>query len=100
MGGLRKVWKLLISQLDRISANDRSVKEECLSRLILIGENSLRRARTQYIEHYHRERNHQGKANGLLFPLPRGPARRRPQGAIPRRERLVALLKYYERRAS
>ena len=81
----------------------RSVKEECLSRLILIGENSLRRALTQYIEHYHRERNHQGKANELLFPLPRvprGPARRRPQGAIRCRERLGGLLKYYERRAS
>jgi hypothetical protein len=46
----------------------RSVKEECLSRLILIGENSLRRALTQYIEHYHRERNHQGKANELYSP--------------------------------
>jgi putative transposase len=78
----------------------RSVKEECLSRLILIGENSLRRALTQYIEHYHRERNHQGKANELLFPLPPGPARRRPQGAIWCRERLGGLLKYYERRAS
>ena len=41
----------------------RSVKEECLSRLIFFGENSLRRALTRYIEHYHRERNHQGKAN-------------------------------------
>ena len=78
----------------------RSVKEECLSQLILFGENSLRRALTQYIEHYHRERNHQGKANELLFPLPRGPARRRPQGAIRCRERLGGLLKYYERRAS
>ena len=78
----------------------RSVKEECLSQLILFGENSLRRAPTQYIEHYHRERNHQGKANELLFPLPWGPARRRPQGAIRCRERLGGLLKYYERRAS
>ena len=78
----------------------RSVKAECLSRLILIGENSLRRALTQYIEHYHRERNHQGKANELLFPLPPGRARPRPQGAIRCRERLGGLLKYYERRAS
>jgi putative transposase len=76
----------------------RSVKEECLSQLILFGENSLHRALTQYLEHYHRERNHQGKANELLFPLPRGPARRRPHGAIRCRERLGGLLKYYERR--
>ena len=78
----------------------RSVKEECLSRLIFFGENSLRRALTQYIDHYHRERNHQGKANELLFPLPRNPARYRPQGAIRCRKRLGGLLKYYARRAS
>ena len=31
----------------------RSVKEECLSTLILFGESSLRRALQQYIVHYH-----------------------------------------------
>src|SRR5438128_2353286 len=46
----------------------RSVKEECLSRLILFGESSLRRALQQYIVHYHAERNHQGKDNRILFP--------------------------------
>src|SRR5215813_2940823 len=39
----------------------RSVKEECLSRLILFGEASLRHALTEYVTHYHHERNHQGK---------------------------------------
>ena len=48
----------------------RSVKEECLSKLILIGEGSLRRALRHYEVHYHEERNHQGKDNLLLFPLP------------------------------
>jgi hypothetical protein len=45
-----------------------------LSRLILFGERSLRRASTEYIAHYHAERNHQGKGNVLLFPQsqPRG----------------------------
>jgi hypothetical protein len=47
----------------------RSVKEECLSRLILFGEHSLRRALQQYVVHYHEERNHQGKKNLILFPL-------------------------------
>ena len=47
----------------------RSVKEECLSRLILFGEASLRHALTQYVEHFHHERNHQGKGNVLLFPV-------------------------------
>src|SRR5215510_9751294 len=46
----------------------RSVKEECLSRLILFGEASLRHALTQYVQHFHYERNHQGKGNVLLFP--------------------------------
>ena len=45
----------------------RSVKQECLSRLILFGEGSLRRALTEFLEHYHAERNHQGK-DLLLFP--------------------------------
>ncbi|MBA3912436.1 MAG: hypothetical protein H0X25_00925 [Acidobacteriales bacterium] len=48
----------------------RSVKEGCLSRLIFFGEPSLRRALSSYVEHYHGERNHQGKGNKLLFPLP------------------------------
>ena len=55
----------------------RSVKEECLSRLILFGESSLRRALQQYIVHYHEERNHQGKENLILFPLKREGARNR-----------------------
>jgi len=46
----------------------RSVKEECLSRIILFGEASLRHALTQYVAHFHHERNHQGKGNVRLFP--------------------------------
>jgi hypothetical protein len=48
----------------------RSVKQECLCHLILFGERSLRKALTQFQEHYHEERNHQGKNNVLLFPAP------------------------------
>ena len=46
----------------------RSVKEECLSKLILCGEVSLQRALNEFIAHFHKERNHQGKENRLLFP--------------------------------
>lgn len=46
----------------------RSVKEECLSKLILFWERSLRRALQQYVEHYNEERNRQGKENLILFP--------------------------------
>jgi hypothetical protein len=41
----------------------RSVKEECLSKVILFGERALRRALNEYVSHYHAERNHQGKGN-------------------------------------
>jgi hypothetical protein len=76
----------------------RSVKEECLSKLILFGERSLKRALHHYEMHYHQERNHQGKDNLLLFPLPLQPLRRK-QGILRCRERLGGLLKYYEREA-
>ena len=77
----------------------RSVKEECLSRLILFGESSLRRALQQYIVHYHEERNHQGKENLILFPT-QTEARKKEDGAVRCRERLGGLLKYYEREAA
>ncbi len=38
----------------------RSVKEECLARMLLFGEGALRHALTQYVTHFHHERNHQG----------------------------------------
>jgi transposase InsO family protein len=76
----------------------RSVKEECLSRVVLFGEASLRHALTQYIEHYHHERNHQGKGNVLLFPVV-SPGTMR-QGPVQCRERLGGLLKYYDREAA
>jgi putative transposase len=76
----------------------RSIKEECLSKLILFGEKSLQRVVSNFLEHYHQERNHQGKDNLLLFPLS---ARRErgSEGAIRCRERLGGLLKYYSRAA-
>jgi len=73
-------------------------KEECLFHLILFGERSLRKALTQFQEHYHAERNHQGKNNVLLFPAPArlAPGRRRGMRC---RERLGGLLRYYSRAA-
>ncbi|MGB7846933.1 MAG: integrase core domain-containing protein [Candidatus Acidiferrum sp.] len=76
----------------------RSVKEECLAKLILFGESSLRRALQQYLLHYHEERNHQGKENQILFPFQT--KARRKEGAVRCRERLGGLLKYYEREAA
>jgi hypothetical protein len=75
----------------------RSIKEECLSKLILFGEKSLQRVVSNYLQHYHRERNHQGKDNQILFPVAVAEANSR--GAIRCRERLGGLLKYYSRAA-
>jgi putative transposase len=76
----------------------RSIKNECLSKLILFGEASLRRAVTQFIQHYHFERPHQGKGNQLLLPSPVPPASRHA-GRIQCHERLGGLLKFYQRAA-
>jgi transposase InsO family protein len=46
----------------------RSAKEECLAKVILFGERSLRRALSECVDHFHTERNHQWKGNVLLFP--------------------------------
>jgi len=71
----------------------RSVKEECLSRVILCGEASLRHALAHYVGHFHHERNHQGKGNVLLFPAVSQDRER--EGPVQCRERLGGLLKYY-----
>src|SRR5205807_760989 len=75
----------------------RSVKEECLSKVILFGEHSLRRALGEYVEHYHAERNHQGRGNILLFP--RGTIIR-PDESVQCSQRLGGLLRYYHRQAA
>jgi hypothetical protein len=71
----------------------RSVKEECLSKIILLGERSLRRALNEFVEHYHAERNHQGKGNVLLFPRDTDV---HSKGLVQCRERLGGLLRLYE----
>ena len=77
----------------------KSVKDDCLSKLILFGENSLRRALHDYLVHYHAERNHQGKGNVLLFPTATQ-AKNRVDGSVHCKERLGGLLKYYHREAA
>ena len=44
----------------------RSIKEECLSRVVPLGERHLRRTLAEFVEHYHGERNHQGLDNELI----------------------------------
>ncbi|MEO7859051.1 MAG: integrase core domain-containing protein [Nitrospirales bacterium] len=75
----------------------KSVKDKCLSKLIFVGEASLRRALRQYLAHYHEERNHQGKGTVLLVPEPLETNHTKP---IRCRERLGGLFHYYYRAAA
>ncbi len=50
----------------------RSLRTECLDRLILFGERRLLRALDEFVAHYHGERNHQGLGNELITPAAAG----------------------------
>jgi putative transposase len=75
----------------------RSIKEECLGKMIFVGQASLRRAIGEYVVHYHGERNHQGLGNALVREQP-------GVGAIDtrvrRRLRLGGMLNYHYRAAA
>jgi len=75
----------------------RSLKYECLDRMIFFGRKSLENAVREYVEHYHAERNHQGLGNELIEPVD-GPES--VAGRIECRKRLGGMLKYYHRRAA
>ena len=75
-----------------------SIRRECLSRVIPLGERHLRQLVNEYLEHYHLERNHQGLGNRLLTPLPAND--NHASAPIRRRERLGGLLNYYHRESA
>ena len=75
----------------------RSITEEALNRMIFMGEASLQYTLTQYLSHYHAERNHQGLGNQLIIPEPDVD---RASGPVNRRERLGGMLSYYYREAA
>jgi transposase InsO family protein len=75
----------------------RSIKEECLSRMILLGERHLRRAVREYALHYHTERNHQGLGNEVIIGSGTTAA---VTGPVACRERLGGLLRHYYREAA
>ncbi len=75
----------------------RSIKDECLNRVVPLGEGHLRRLVFEYVEHYQRERNHQGCDNQLLE---RAPPLVYLKANIRRRERLGGLLNFYYREAA
>jgi transposase InsO family protein len=75
----------------------RSIKEEALAQMVILGEHALSYAIHQYLIHYHTERNPQGLANQLIAPAP---DLRRHSGQVRRHDRLGGLLRYYYRDAA
>jgi transposase InsO family protein len=73
----------------------RSIKLECLDRMIFVGQRSLDQAIKEFVEHYHDERSHQGIGNRLI-------SGEDPQrfGRVRARRRLGGMLSYYHRRAA
>jgi len=74
----------------------RSIKEECLEKLIFVGQASLRRAINEFVSHYHIERNHQGLQNQLIR-ADSGVGNN--TGSVCGRPRLGGMLNYYYRAA-
>lgn len=75
----------------------RSIKEECLSRMMFFGQASLEHAVRPYMTHYHTERNHQGLENRLPWPTSISAL---PHHTVRRRQRLGGMLSYYHRAAA
>jgi putative transposase len=74
----------------------RTIKENCLEQMILLGEDALREAVHEFIAHYHFERNHQGLGNRLIVAT----VAVQKNGRIQRKQRLGGLLNYYYRAAA
>ena len=72
----------------------RSMKSECLDKMIIIGQASLEHAVSEFVMHYHDERPHQGLSNELVRDRSTG------EGVVDMSERLGGLLKYYHRQAA
>ena len=73
----------------------RSIKEECLDRLIPLGDRHFRQAVAEFVSHYHHERPHHGCGNAILAPRRTGATGAR----LRRYPRLGGLLNYYARAA-
>ena len=74
----------------------RSIKTECLDRVVPLGERHLRHLVREFEDHYHTERNHQGIGNELIQPA----ARTDGLGVVRRRQRMGGMLNFYYRAAA
>ena len=73
----------------------RSVREECLSKIIPLSERHLREVLREYVAHYHAERNHQGLENRRIAP-----SNTQGTGDIVPSKRIGGMLNYYYRQAA
>jgi putative transposase len=77
----------------------RSVKEECLNRIVPLGERHLWNTLQEFALHYHGERNHHGLGN-VLIDRGDGPDAQPAHGSVYRRRRVGGILSYYYRSAA
>ena len=75
----------------------RSIRDECLSKVVPLGERHLRQLVSEHVAHYHLERNHQGLGNQLIEHSDQKPTL---AGRVLRRKRLGGLLNFYYRNAA
>lgn len=74
----------------------RSLKHECLNHFVCFGLKHLEPIVSEYVEHYHEERPHQGLDNKLVARAPPPPT----HGLVTRRTRLGGVLISYKRRVA
>jgi transposase InsO family protein len=74
-----------------------SARKECFNKIVPLGQKHLRKTVSEFVDHYHRERNHQGLDNQLIEPTSFGTSRIDP---VKCRQRLGGILNYYYREAA
>lgn len=72
----------------------RTLQGDCLDRLWFVGERTLRLVLNEYVDHYHRERHHQGIGHAIIDL---GPEVNLSEGRLVCRKRIGGLLNYYYR---
>ena len=75
----------------------RSIRAECLAKVVPLGERHLRILVREYLVHYHRERNHQGLNNELIEGRP---TQAKAVREIECQVRLGGILRYYHAAAA
>ena len=73
-----------------------TLKIECLSRFVILGEKHSNYLTREFVDYYHRQRPHQSKENAPLIPSDTPPSK----GDIVCEERLGGVITHYYRKAA